>query len=200
LDRVILAGRPGPGRSEAATQVKHLANTVTEIDFDAEDTGSHAELINSVFTAGDIDIVLLAFGVLGDQEEAERHPAAAVEVAQINYVGAVSIGLNVAQRLDVQGHGVLVVLSSVAGERARRSNFVYGHGPRVLVVRPGFVRTKMTAHLPDAPLAVDADEVAERIVTAIRKGRETVYAPGAMRVVMSGLRHLPRPVFRRLPF
>ena len=218
LDRLILAGRPGPGRSEAAIQVKHLANTVTEIDFDAEDTGSHAELINSVFAAGDIDIVLLAFGVLGDQEEAERHPAAAVEVAQINYVGAVSIGLNLAQRLDVQGHGVLVVLSSVAGERARRSNFVYGstkagldafatglgdamhgHGPRVLVVRPGFVRTKMTAHLPDAPLAVDADEVAERIVTAIRKGRETVYAPGAMRVVMSGLRHLPRPVFRRLP-
>jgi decaprenylphospho-beta-D-erythro-pentofuranosid-2-ulose 2-reductase len=219
LDRVILAGRPGPGRSEAATQVKHLANTVTEIDFDAEDTGSHAELINSVFTAGDIDIVLLAFGVLGDQEEAERDPAAAVEVAQINYVGAVSIGLNVAQRLNVQGHGVLVVLSSVAGERARRSNFVYGstkagldafaiglgdamhgNGPRVLVVRPGFVRTKMTAHLPDAPLAVDADDVAERLVTAIRKGRETVYAPGAMRVVMSGLRHLPRPVFRRLPF
>ncbi len=219
LVRVVLAGRPGPDRAAAAASISGLADTVEVADFDATKPETHAAFVASVFAEGDIDVVLLAFGLLGDQDEAERDSAAAVLVAQVNYVGAVSVGLNIAHHLDEQGHGVLVVLSSVAGERARRSNFVYGsskagldafavglgdalhgRGPRVLVVRPGFVRTRMTAHLADAPLAVDADEVAAKIVSAIAKGREIVYAPGAMRVVMSGLRHLPRPIFRKLPF
>jgi decaprenylphospho-beta-D-erythro-pentofuranosid-2-ulose 2-reductase len=109
------------------------------------------------------------------------------------------------------------VLSSVAGERARRSNFVYGSskagldvfaqglgdslqgsGVHVVIVRPGFVRTKMTAGLPDAPMATTPEAVADAVVKALRTGREIVWVPGQMRVVMSGLRHLPRPVFRRL--
>jgi decaprenylphospho-beta-D-erythro-pentofuranosid-2-ulose 2-reductase len=109
-------------------------------------------------------------------------------------------------------------MSSVAGERVRRSNFVYGatkagmdgfytgltealrpHGVHVTVVRPGFVKTQMTEGLPAAPLAQTADQVAEVVVTAVRKGTARVWAPSAMRPVMSVLRHLPTTVFRRLP-
>lgn len=218
LSRVVLAGRAGEARTAAAERVAAFTDAVSELDFDAEATDQHAALIDSVFAEGDIDVVLLAFGLLGDQLQDERDPAAAVEVARVNYVGGVSVGLSVARRLDEQGHGVLVVLSSVAGERARRSNFIYGsskagldtfavglgdmlhgRGPRVLVVRPGFVRTGMTSHLDDAPLAVDPDDVAEAIAEGIRKGKETVYVPGAMRLVMTALRHVPRPIFRKLP-
>ena len=109
-------------------------------------------------------------------------------------------------------------MSSVAGERVRRSNFVYGstkagvdgfflglgealreHGVRVLVVRPGFVKSKMTDGLDDAPLAVTPDQVAEAIVDGVAGQRELIWVPGTMRAVMSGLRHVPRPLFRKLP-
>ncbi|MEO7837110.1 MAG: SDR family NAD(P)-dependent oxidoreductase, partial [Acidimicrobiales bacterium] len=124
---------------------------------------------------------------------------------------------HVANRLRQQGHGTLVVLSSVAGERARRANFVYGSskagldsffqglgdslvgsGVRVLVVRPGFVVTKMTAGLPPAPFSTTPNAVAAVIVKALERGDEEAWAPPILRVVMSGLRHLPRPLFRRL--
>ena len=106
----------------------------------------------------------------------------------------------------------------MAGERVRRSNFVYGstkagldgfylglgealreHGVNVLVVRPGFVKSKMTEGLENAPLAVTPDEVAEAVVDGVRHNRELIWVPNAMRAVMSGLRHVPRPLFRRLP-
>ena len=218
LRRLVLAGRPGTARDAAVAAVASEAASVEAVDFDASSTAEHESMIDAVFAVGDIDVVLMAFGVLGDQAHDEHDPTAAVEVATVNYVGAISSGLAVAKQLDAQGHGVLVVLSSVAGERARRSNFIYGstkagldafavglgdslhgRGARVLVVRPGFVRTKMTAHLDDVPLAVDADDVADAIVDGIRKGQEIVYVPSAMRFVMSGLRHVPRPVFRKLP-
>jgi decaprenylphospho-beta-D-erythro-pentofuranosid-2-ulose 2-reductase len=219
LRRVVLAARPSPSRDEA---VEHLSAAgvagVEAVDFDAALTTTHDLLLDGAFAGGDIDVVLVAFGVLGDQEDFEAHPDRAVEAAQVNYVGAVSVCLRSAHLLRQQGHGALVVLSSVAGERARRSNFLYGStkagldalasgladalhgsGARVLIVRPGFVRTGMTSHLEPAPLSVTAEQVADAVVTGLRKRSTVVYVPGAMRVVMSGLRHLPRPVFRRLP-
>jgi decaprenylphospho-beta-D-erythro-pentofuranosid-2-ulose 2-reductase len=112
----------------------------------------------------------------------------------------------------------MVVLSSVAGERARRSNYVYGAskagldaffsgmgdalvgtGVRVMVVRPGFVHTKMTEGLDAAPLSTTPEAVAAAIVRGLERGSQTVWVPPTLRYVMSGLRHLPRPVFRRLP-
>ena len=219
LRRVVLAGRPSAALDAAAASL--TASGVLGVEtaaFDATDTAWHDSFVASVFDAGDVDIVLLAFGVLGDQAEAEADPDAAVAVATTNYTGAVSIGLRVAARLKAQGHGVLVVLSSVAGDRARRSNFVYGStkagldafaqglgdalhgtGARVLIVRPGFVRTRMTEGLPEAPMTIDPQDVARIIVTALRKGRETVYAPGPLRFVMAGLKAVPRPLFRKLP-
>jgi decaprenylphospho-beta-D-erythro-pentofuranosid-2-ulose 2-reductase len=150
--------------------------------------------------------------------QVEANPALAVEIATVNYTGAVSVGLHVARRLRGQGHGHLVVLSSVAGDRARRSNYVYGStkagldafaqglgdalagsGASVLVVRPGMVRTRMSAGLPEAPMTSDPDEVAQVIVTALRKGKHTVYAPGPLRFLMTAVKAVPRPIFRKLP-
>lgn len=219
LTRVVLAGRPSPELEAAASALRDEGVAgVTTASFDAADTASHESFVAGAFGAGDLDVVLLVAGVLGDQSEFEADPALAVQAAQVNYVGAMSVALHVAQALAAQRHGVLVVLSSVAGERARRSNFVYGStkagldaiglglvevlrgsGARAMVVRPGFVRTRMTAHLPDAPLAVSADEVGAAVVDGLAKGRELVYAPALMRPVMSALRHIPRPLFRRLP-
>jgi decaprenylphospho-beta-D-erythro-pentofuranosid-2-ulose 2-reductase len=219
LRRVVLAARPSDHRDAAVEQLTAAGiSGVVAVDFDAIDTAGHGAFVDSVFDAGDVDVVLLAFGVLGDQAAAEADPALAVQVATTNYTGAVSVGLHVARRLRTQGHGALVVFSSVAGDRARRSNFIYGStkagldafaqglgdalhgtGASVLVVRPGMVRTRMTAGMPEAPMTVEASAVADIVVASLRKGRETVYAPGPLRFVMAALKTLPRPVFRRMP-
>lgn len=215
---VYLAGRPSEALEAAAEQVRGFGAGAHVVAFDALDPGAHEETLGKVFAEGDIDMVLVAFGVLGDQARDECEPLAAVAVAQTNYTGAVSASLVCASALRRQGHGSLVVLSSVAGERARRSNFIYGSskagldafaqglgdalhgsGVHVMVVRPGFVRTKMTAGLPDAPLATTPEAVAEAIETGLRRRSELVWVPGALRAVMAGLRHIPRALFRRLP-
>ncbi|MDQ0941265.1 decaprenylphospho-beta-D-erythro-pentofuranosid-2-ulose 2-reductase [Streptomyces sp. V1I1] len=215
---VWLAGRPSPGLDDAAAELRRLGADVRTVAFDALDCAAHEDVLSKVFTEGDIDMVLLAFGVLGDQANDEADPPAAVRVAQTNYTGAVSAGLVCAGALQSQGHGSLVVLSSVAGERARRANFIYGSskagldafaqglgdalygtGVHVMVVRPGFVVTKMTAGLAQAPLATTPEAVAAAVELGLRRSSETVWVPGALRVVMSALRHVPRPLFRRLP-
>ena len=215
---VWLAGRPTPALEEAAGQLRALGADVRTVAFDALDPEAHEEALGKVFAEGDIDMVLMAVGVLGDQALDEREPVAAARVAMTNYTGAVSSGLVCAKALQTQGHGSLVVLSSVAGERARRSNFIYGSskagldafaqglgdalygtGVHVMIVRPGFVRTRMTAGLPEAPLATTPEAVAAAIELGLRRRSETVWVPGALRVVMSALRHAPRGLFRRLP-
>lgn len=210
-----------------STEDAHIADelrasgalTVETARFDADDVDSHPGVVADVFDRhGDIDVVLLAFGVLGDQVACEHDASAAMAVLQTNFVGAVSIMIPVVERLHAQGHGALVVLSSVAGERARRSNFVYGSskagldafaqglgdslagsGVHVMVVRPGFVRTKMTRALKPAPLSTTPEAVAAVIVDGLRRSAHTVWAPPALRIIMAVLRHLPRPIFRRLP-
>ncbi|WP_326652088.1 MULTISPECIES: decaprenylphospho-beta-D-erythro-pentofuranosid-2-ulose 2-reductase [unclassified Streptomyces] len=215
---VWLAGRPSPALETAAAELRTLGADVHTVAFDALDPAAHESALGKVFAEGDIDMVLLAFGVLGDQANDESEPLAAVRVAQTNFTGAVSASLVCAGALQSQGHGSIVVLSSVAGERARRANFIYGSskagldaftqglgdalhgtGVHVMVVRPGFVRTKMTAGLAEAPLATTPDAVAAAIEQGLRRRSDTVWVPGALRLVMSALRHVPRPVFRRLP-
>ena len=216
--RVVLAARPGPRRTAAAARLTALGASVEEIDFEATDTASHPGVVEQAARGGDIDVTLVAFGLLGDEEEAWQDHDAAVRLAEVNYVGPVSVGTAVARQIRAQGHGVIVFLSSVAGERVRRSNFAYGaskagadgfylglgealreHGGHVLVVRPGFVHTKMTAGRAPAPLSVGPDEVADAVVAGVATRKELVWVPPPLRVVMSGLRHLPRPLFRRLP-
>jgi decaprenylphospho-beta-D-erythro-pentofuranosid-2-ulose 2-reductase len=215
---VVVAARQGPRRAAAADSLREAGCDVEELDFDAQAPETHAGVVERAAVGGDIDVAVVAFGVLGDPEQAWTDVDAALELARVNYVGAVSVGVALAAAVRRQGHGVVVALSSVAGERPRRSNFVYGstkagfdafytglgealreHGGRVLVVRPGFVRSKMTAGLEAAPLAVSPEDVAEAVVGAVAAGKEQVWVPTPMRAVMSGLRHLPGPVFRRLP-
>ncbi len=217
--RVVVAARDTPRRAAVADELRAAGADVDVVDFDAEDAGSAERMVAAAAAGGDVDVAVIAFGQLGDQEQLAADPAAAAALGQVNYVAPVVVGTVLANRMRDQGHGVIVALSSVAGERARRSNYVYGStkagldayfsgladslagsGVSVLVVRPGFVRSKMTEGLPEAPLSTTPEAVAEAIVTGVRKGRHTVWVPGTMRWVMSGLRHTPRAVFRRLPF
>lgn len=216
--RVVLAARPSASRDSAAERLVDAGCEVSEIDFDATDQDARAAVIDRAFTGGDIDMAVVAFGILGDAEEAWTDPDRAVQMAEINYTAPVHLGTLLAQRFSDQGHGQIVALSSVAGERVRRSNFVYGStkagldgfylglgealagsGVRVLVVRPGFVKSKMTTGMPAAPLSVTPDEVAAATIAAVRDRKELIWVPGPMRMVMSVLRHVPRSLFRRLP-
>ena len=215
---VVLAARPGDRRTAAAAELASRGIRVAEVDLDATDLPSIERAVAAAFDAGgDIDVAVVAFGLLGDQEQAWQDLAAAMGLVQVNYAAAVACGVLVAGRMRKQGHGAIVALSSVAGLRPRRSNFVYGStkagldafysglgtalaadGVRVMVVRPGFVRTRMTAGLKAAPLALEPEQVASLIAAGLRAGRDVVWAPPAMRPVMVALRLLPGPLFRRL--
>ncbi|QXG77169.1 decaprenylphospho-beta-D-erythro-pentofuranosid-2-ulose 2-reductase [Modestobacter sp. L9-4] len=216
--RIVLAARDTPRRAVVAAELETAGGQVQVVDFDAADPASPARMVAEATAAGDIDVAVVAFGLLGDADQLRSDATAVAELAQVNYVAPTVVGTELANQMRRQGHGVIVALSSVAGERPRASNFVYGStkagldafysgladslvgtGVSVLVVRPGFVKSKMTEGMDDAPLATTPEAVAEAIVGGIRKGRHTVWVPGAMRWVMSGLRHTPRAVFRRLP-
>jgi decaprenylphospho-beta-D-erythro-pentofuranosid-2-ulose 2-reductase len=218
--RIVLAALPDDaGRDDAVAQMTAAgAKSVELIDFDAVDTGSHPKVIDAAFAQGDVDVAIVAFGLLGDAEELWQNQRKAVQIAEINYTAAVSVGVLLGEKMRAQGFGQIIAMSTVAGERVRRSNFVYGStkagldgfylglgealkpsGVRVLVIRPGQVRTRMSAHIKEAPLTVDKEYVADLAVSAAAKGKELVWAPGAFRYVMMVLRHVPRPIFRKLP-
>ncbi len=216
--RVVLAARPSERLTAAQARLERLGCAVETVEFEARELDTHAGVVRKVFAGGDIDVAVVAFGVLGDAERAWTDVDAAVELALVNYTAAVAVGVALAERFRAQGHGALVALSSVAGERVRRSNFVYGStkagmdafysgltealrpdGIGVTVVRPGFVRSRMTEGMKPAPLSTTPEKVAAVVVDAVRHGRELVWAPASLRIVMRVLRHLPRAVFRRLP-
>jgi decaprenylphospho-beta-D-erythro-pentofuranosid-2-ulose 2-reductase len=216
--RPYLVGRDEP-RMRAALAAIGEPGQVEQLD--ADDVAGHGDAIRRAFQrAGGFDVVVLAVGVLGAQEGVDADPAAAAEVMRVNFVGSGSLLLHcVSQLRDQARPGTVVVLSSVAAERARASNAIYGaakagldalaqgladatngSGPRVLVVRPGFVKTRMTEGLRPAPFATTAEAVADATVGALHRGRaHTVWVPRVLRFVFAVLRHLPRTIYRRLP-
>lgn len=218
---VILAGRDQRGLDPPAERLRSDgAGRVETLHFDADQPATHDQVLAEAarLAGGDLDVVVVAFGLLGRQAQDEAGGDGAVRLALTNYVGAVSAGLAAARRLRAQGHGAIVALSSVAGERVRRANFIYGSskagmdgfyqglgdslagsGVRVLVVRPGFVRTKMTAGMPEAPMATTPEAVAAATVRALQVGREVVWVPAQLRLVFALFRHLPRQIWRRVP-
>lgn len=218
--RIVLAALPNdPLRAESVALLEAAgASKVEVIDFDALDTGSHPKVIEQAWADADIDVAIVAFALDGDAEELWQNQAKAVRVAEVNYTAGVSVGVLAGEQMKAQGFGRIIVMSSVAGERVKRANFVYGstkagldgfylglgealrpHGPRVTVVRPGQVRTQFSAHVAEAPLTVNKEEVAALAVSASEKGKELVWAPGTFRWVMVILRHIPRSIFRKLP-
>lgn len=224
--RIVLADLPNhPVKDKAVAQMKAAgAKSVEWIDFDGVDTASHPAMVDAAFANGDIDVAIVAFGLLGNAEELWQDQRKAVQIAQINYTAAVSVGVLLGEKMRAQGFGRIIAMSSVAGERVRRSNFVYGstkagldgfylglgealreYGVRVLVIRPGQVRTTTTLEhwkstgAKEAPFTVDKEFVAELAVTSAAKGKELVWAPGPVRYLMTVLRHIPRPIFRKLP-
>ncbi|MFK8024532.1 MAG: SDR family NAD(P)-dependent oxidoreductase [Ilumatobacter sp.] len=215
--RTVVLGCRRPDQVDTEALRTRLSGAAIDVrPFDAVDHGGHAEWIASVADAyGDLDIVIQAFGQLG--AEASGDPEAAAALVDVNFAGAASSGIAVADRLRTQGHGTLVSLSSVAGVRTRASNFVYGStkagldafmtglghslhgsGANVVTVRPGMVRTQMTEGMDDAPFTIDADEVAAATVDGLRKGRSVVWAPAKLQGVFGLLRLAPGPVWRKI--
>ncbi|WP_188191333.1 SDR family NAD(P)-dependent oxidoreductase [Nonomuraea sp. SYSU D8015] len=211
--RVVLAVRGGFDPPELGGAEVHV------VPFDALDVQGHgAVFAKAAELVGDLDVVISAFGVLGSQAGYDADPAAAAEAVAVNYGAHVSVGLHAARVLREQGHGTLVVLSSVAGARVRKANFVYGSakagldgfaqglgdalhgsGAKVLIVRPGFVIGRMTKGLTPAPMSSTPRQVAVATVGALREGRSSVWVPRALGPAFGLLRLLPRPLWRRLP-
>jgi decaprenylphospho-beta-D-erythro-pentofuranosid-2-ulose 2-reductase len=216
---VVLACRDIDRGERSAAGLRHNSLAVEVLHFDALATDSHIALVRSASAKhGDIDVAIVAFGLLGNGAETTVDPVAATEIAQVNFTGVISSTIAIANQMRQQGHGSIVMLSSVAGERVRRANPVYGgtkagidgfaqglgdtlaaDGVHMLVVRPGFVTTQMTTGLKPAPFATSPERVADATVRALRARRRVVWAPGALRYVFSALRHLPGPVWRRMP-
>ena len=218
---VTLAAREDSPRIDGA--VKTLqdagASRVRLVNFDALDFASHPAVIDAAFADQDVDVAVVAFGTLGDQEELWQNQAKAVASAQTNYTAFVSVGVLLGQAMKRQGHGTIIAMSSVAGTKVRRSNFVYGSakagmdgfylqlgealrkdGIKVTVVRPGQVRTKMTAGLKEAPLTVDKEDVAQAAVDAALNGDRFVFVHKLFWPVSVALQLIPAPIMRRLSF
>ncbi len=217
--RPYLLGRDRDRLQAAAAALTQGGCGAAEIGLlDADDLPAHAGAVTRAFEhSGGFDLVVLAIGALGAQQAFDTDPELAVEIMRVNFLGSGSLLLHCLRRLREQGRGTLIVLSSVAAERPRAGNAIYGaakagldalaqgladaaagSGARVLVVRPGFVRTRMTAGLPPAPFATTPEEVADTTVRALAGRAHTIWVPGRLRVVFAVLRHLPRWLYRRL--
>lgn len=214
LTTVVLAHRGG---DDVAIDGLPDGVNVVSVPFDATDHAGHGAFVERMAKDfGDLDIVIQAFGQLGG-DTVNTDPTAAGDLVDVNVTGAVSSGLAVAAQLRTQGHGVLVVLSSVAGVRTRPSNFVYGatkagqdafatglghslagSGARVMTVRPGFVRSAMTEGMDEAPFACDPADVATAVAAGLRSKKSVVWAPGILRYVFAVLRLVPGVVWRKL--
>lgn len=189
------------------------------VDWDATAIDTHPGIVDHIVDlVGDLDIVIVAAGVLGTQEDHDTDPTAAGHLIVANVAGPITTCATVAGIMRRQRHGHLVVISSVAGIRVRAANHVYGAskagldayaqgladhlagtGVHVTIVRPGFVHGRMTAGRPSAPFSTTPDRVATDTVTAIKAHRRIVHSPGILRWVFLALRHLPVTLWRRIP-
>jgi decaprenylphospho-beta-D-erythro-pentofuranosid-2-ulose 2-reductase len=216
VDQVVLAGR-NPDRF-APTAASLAGATTRLVAFDATEHSGHAAAFDEIFSGADIDVVIIAFGKLMPETGVDTDVDAVIDMLETNYVGAVSALLRAAQHLTRQGHGHIVVLSSIAGQRARPDNFLYGStragldfvargmlshlaaaGIRLSIIRPGFVHSKMTTGWKPAPFSVTADHVAEIIVKEIaHPSSPIVWVPPIMRWIAMILKILPASILSRL--
>lgn len=217
---VILAARRAGALDAEIEQVRAAgASAVHAVEFDADDTATHAPLLEKLAAEHrGIGTAVLAFGVLGDQDRAESDPAHAVAVVHTDYVAQVSVLTTLATLLRAQGSGQIVVFGSIAGVRVRRANYVYGSakaglhgfaaglgdalhgtGVQLLLVRPGFVIGRMTTGMDPAPMSSTPGQVADAVVRALGKGATRVAVPGRLNVAFFVMRLIPQFVWRRMP-
>lgn len=199
-------------RVRGATRVDTLAADLLACDH-------HPALVAAAVDAcGTVDMVLIAHGVLPEQAVVERDAAAAVASLRVNLLSVIALATEFSAPLEAQGNGTLAVISSVAGDRGRQSNYVYGAaksgvdtymqglrnrlygaGVNVLTVKPGLVATPMTQHLrTTGPLWARPDDIAAGIVKAVERRRSVVYLPRYWALIMWVVRILPEPLFKRL--
>ena len=220
--RLCLLGRHEEelNRIAADLRVRYGADAAAE-RFDAEAFDDHATVVERAIErlGGRLDGVVVCHGVMFDQAEARQRAELIRRTYEVNLTSVASVLEPVAARMAERGRGWIAALSSVAGDRGRQSNYLYGsakagmsaylqglrnrmhhHGVRVLTVKPGFVDTPMTHGLldPDSPLVASPQRVAKDIDRAIRRGRSTVYTPWFWRGIMAIIRSIPEPLFRRL--
>jgi decaprenylphospho-beta-D-erythro-pentofuranosid-2-ulose 2-reductase len=215
LRRVVLVGRNLELAKKFVSSLIQDA-VVDSVEIDLCDVGEIELRIREVWNDG-IDVAVMTAGFLPPPTDSPFDSSVVINAAMVNYVSQVAIGSVVVDLMLQQGFGTVAVVSSVAVERPRKDNFVYGsskvgldawalglfdylHGLpiRVFVVRPGMVRTKMTIRLPEVPMAVEKEAVAEAIYQNLVHGPPVVWVPRRLRWVFMLLRHLPRWAFRRL--
>lgn len=209
------AGRLAAVAADAGTRGAAFVNTAVA---DLDHTEHHGDLLaHAINTLGGLDVAYLALGVLGEQPKAERNFHDAAQIIHTNYTAPVSLLTWLASYCAQRHAGTLAVLSSVAGERGRKSNYVYGsskagltafvdglrnridrEGVRVITIKPGPVKTAMTQGMKGQERFADVDKVAASIVKAIDRGDDIVYVPGQWRLIMAVIRAIPERVFKKL--
>jgi short-subunit dehydrogenase len=218
-DSLYLVGRRAEALAAIAADLKvRGASQVTTEVLDANDLPAlEAMLVRADQTLQTLDTVLVAHGTLSDQKACERSAQLTVQELTTNGVSTVVLLTHVAQLFEQRRSGTIAVISSVAGDRGRQSNYVYGSakalvsaflsglrqrlsksGVAVITVKPGFVDTPMTAAFPKGPLWAKPDKVAADIVRAIDTSASVVYVPGFWRLIMFVIRSIPEGIFRRL--
>jgi short-subunit dehydrogenase len=193
------------------------AARVDTVVLDALAWDRHADFVDGAFASGVVDVALLAQGVLPDQKRCEQNPADAVRALEVNLTSAVALLTLLAIRFEAQGRGTIAVISSVAGDRGRQSNYVYGaskgglnvflqglrnrlhhHGVSVLSLKPGLIDTPMTAGIPKNPLFATSRRAGRAVFRAIEARKDVAYIPWFWRPIMALITNLPESVFKRL--
>jgi decaprenylphospho-beta-D-erythro-pentofuranosid-2-ulose 2-reductase len=205
--------RLAPLKSDLAIRFNCRADL---FEFDVEDTAQHQRFYDSLSVKP--DIVVCLFGVLGDQLKAQDVWTEALQILTVNYVGAVSILNIIAKDFKNRRTGIIVGVSSVAGERGRQSNFLYGSAKagftaylsglrnqlsqfnvHVITVKPGFIKSKMTANITTPKiLTASSRTVAQAIVKAVTKRKDVVYSLWIWRWIMMAIKLIPESVFKKL--
>ena len=214
-----LVGRNEERLRTVASDLQVRGGSATHVCvLDLDDTGKHEAMLRDADERMDgIDVVLIAHGVLGEQAAAEQDYGRAEQVFRTNLLSAVSLITWLANYFTARKRGTIAVISSVAGDRGRKMNYVYGAskaglsaflqgvrnrvdrlGVHVLTIKPGFVATPMTAHMPGGILFATPERVARGIVRAIDRRKDVVYLPGFWRAIMGVVKSIPEPIFKRL--
>jgi hypothetical protein len=215
----FLVGRNAEKLSQVAQDLMSRGATVSTHEIDLNHFDQHATMLDACFAAlGHVDIALIAHGTLPDQKACERDAQMAVREFTTNGLSVIALLTDLANRMEAQKSGCIAVISSVAGDRGRPSNYLYGaakgavtdfcgglrarlfkSGVHVLTIKPGFVDTPMTQGLPLPKLLLATpDKVARDICRAVEKRQDTLYTPWFWRFILLIIVHLPSAIFKRM--